>query len=90
MAFNFSSPEFLSHSKLLKNQVSPVNWASPAHINSPLQRQNIDIYVVSTASILQAASMANQASWQKLKLQIVLRIKPRIFSSQAELNSYHS
>ena len=36
MPFNFSSPEFLSHGKLRKNQVSPVSRASPAHMNSPL------------------------------------------------------
>ena len=37
MPFNFRSPEFLSHHKTRKNQVSPVSRASPAHINSPLQ-----------------------------------------------------
>ena len=36
MPFNFGSPKFLSHSKLRKNQVSPVSRASPAHMNSPL------------------------------------------------------
>ena len=36
MPFNFSSPEFLSHSKMRKNQVSPVSRARPAHMNSPL------------------------------------------------------
>ena len=47
-----------------------------------LQRQNIDVYVLSTTSILQATRMVDQASWEKLKLQNVLRIRPRIFSSQ--------
>ena len=50
-----------------------------------LQRQNIDVYVLSTTSVLRATRMVNQASWQKLKLQNVLRIKPRIFSSCIKL-----
>ena len=36
MPFNFSSPEYLSHHRTRKNRVSPVNRASPAHMNSPL------------------------------------------------------
>ena len=36
MPFNFSSPEYLSHHRTRKNQVSPVSRASPAHMNSPL------------------------------------------------------
>ena len=36
-----------------------------------LQRQNIDVYVLSTMSVLQATRMVNQASWEKLKLQNV-------------------
>ena len=39
-----------------------------------LQRQNIDVYVLSTTSALEDARMVNLASWQKLKLQNVLRI----------------
>ena len=38
MPFNFSSPEYLSHHRTRKNQVSPVNRASPAHMNSPLEQ----------------------------------------------------
>ena len=33
MPFNFSSPEFLSHSKLRKNQVSPVHMNSLIFLN---------------------------------------------------------
>ena len=36
MPFNFSSAEYLSHHRTRKNRVSPVNRASPAHMNSPL------------------------------------------------------
>ena len=37
--FNFSPPEYLSHHRTRKNRVSPVNRASPAHMNSPLSIQ---------------------------------------------------
>ena len=36
MPFNFSSSEYLSHHRTRKNRVSPVSWASPTHMNSPL------------------------------------------------------
>ena len=36
MAFNFNSPEYLSHHRTRKNRVSPVSRASPAHMNNPL------------------------------------------------------
>ena len=38
MPFNFSSPEYLNPHKRRKNLVSPVSRASPAHMNSPLER----------------------------------------------------
>ena len=40
MPFNFRLPEFLSHSKLRKNQVSPVSRASPAHMNCSLESRS--------------------------------------------------
>ena len=48
-----------------------------------LQRQNIDVYVLSTTSVSQAARMVDWANGQKIKLEVILMIKPYIFSSQA-------
>ena len=53
MPFNFPLPEDLSHSKLRKNQVSPVSRASPAHMNSLIDdvlrcRCYVDAYVAYT------------------------------------------
>ena len=41
MPFNVSSPEYLSPHERRKNRVSPVSRASPAHMNSPLNRQKV-------------------------------------------------
>ena len=49
MPFNFRSSEFLSHSKLRKNQVSLVRRASPAHMNNPLE---IFVHIYESSHIL--------------------------------------
>ena len=41
MLFDFSSPEFLSHTKLRKNQVNPVSQASLIYMNSPLVQNHL-------------------------------------------------
>ena len=58
MPFNFSSPEFLSHSKLRKNQVSPVRRASSAHMNNPLVG-------FSTAQPVHSSQFSPEAKWGK-------------------------
>ena len=41
MLFDFSSPEFLSHTKLRKNQVNQVSQASLIYMNSPLVQNHL-------------------------------------------------
>ena len=62
MPFNFSSPEYLSHHRTRKTQVSPVSRASPAHIISPLDYCNSILYGLPSSELIKLQRVQNAAA----------------------------
>ena len=64
MPLNCSSPEYLTHHRTRKNRVSPVSWASPAHMNSSLEiwySQNVLVFLFKDIEVWPYEDIKEQA-----------------------------